>query len=272
MGHFEDSRGMPTTVLILGGWSPGPLTALKSRFRAQCSFLEPAIPMPPVGVGWCASPSFMMLVAELVLVPWLCVWVEDEAGISSAGAALATLGVISAAAVLARLCVAGLVRDSLRVGAQRAAATLRQHPVDVVVGFSWGGGVAADLLREGHLGVHGSPSVLLLAPTTAAIARCALQRDAASAIRIDAANRGRVYVFHASHDGFCPDAQRECWEATGATTHTCHDSHVFERQCSLDEISRALQTLCDIPVRSVPSVSEGNFIGSDNPSQCRVKR
>lgn len=249
-------RSVPTTVLILGGWSPGPLTVLKSRFHAQCLFLEPAIPMPPVGVGWCASPSCLLLVAELVLVPWLCWWLAAEAGISSVGGAIATLGVLSAAAMLARLCVAGLVRDALRVGVQSAQEIIRKRQVDVVVGFSWGGGVAADLLRNGHLGVSGSPSALLLAPTTAAIACCALRQDAASAIRIDAANCGRVYVFHASHDGFCPDAQRERWEATGATTHTCQDSHVFERQCSLDEISRALQTLCDVPVRSVP--------GSDN--------
>jgi hypothetical protein len=201
-------------------------------------------------VGWCASPFCLLLAAELVLVPWLCGWLVAGAGLASADAALGTLGVLAAAAVLARLCVAGLVRDALRVGALRAAAIMRERRVDVVLGFSWGGGVAASLLRDGRLGVQGSPSALLLAPTTAAIARCALGSDAASSIRVDAADRGRVYVFHASDDGFCPEAQRECWELTGATTHTCFDTHVFERSDSLDEISRALQTLCD--ARSVP--------------------
>ena len=115
-------------------------------------------------------------------------------------ASLAVIGVLIVAGLLARLCVAGLVRNSIRRGVKIAADLLRHRTVDAVspsglvfghgrarpepcsrilivqvVGFSWGGGVAAELLRQGKLGADGAPSALLLAPTTCAMARCALQ-------------------------------------------------------------------------------------------------
>jgi hypothetical protein len=237
------------TVLVLGGWSPGPLNLLKWRFRERCTFVEPEIPMPPVGVSWCVDPFCVLLVADLGLAPWLCSWLSSNARFSAAALILATGAVLIAAAVWARLCVAGLVRGAVRVGTQRAALLIRQRSVNIVMGFSWGGGVAAELLRQGRLGTSCTPAALLLAPTTAAIARFTLQDDPARVVHIDASDQGRVHVFHASDDGFCPDAQRECWEQTGATTHTCQDTHVFESASSLDEISRAFQSLCDLRAR-----------------------
>ena len=37
-------------VLILGGWSPGPLDFLRERFATACVFVEPALHMPPHGI------------------------------------------------------------------------------------------------------------------------------------------------------------------------------------------------------------------------------
>lgn len=228
------------TVAILGGWSPGPLDDLKWRFRERCTFVEPSsLPMPPVGVSWCADPFCVLLLADVVLLTWLCSWLSSSAGLSSGLILLAVCGVLVAAVVIARVCVAGLVRGAMRVGANRTLSLIRQRSVDIVVGFSWGGGVAAKLVEQGGIGTDSTPAVLLLAPTTSAISRCALLPDPASTIRIDSALRNRVHVFHASYDGFCPASQTVLWEQTGATMHLCRDSHVFEQASSLDEIACA---------------------------------
>jgi len=239
------TRNATIKVLVLGGWSPGPLSYLKRRFRSdRFVFVEPAIPMPPMGFAWCWDPFCLLLVVNLVFTSWLCNWLAQGAELSGSLAALTVAGTLIVAAGVARLCVAGLVRGAMRVGARRSSALIRQHNYDMVVGFSWGGGVAAQLLLQGKLGTQETPAVLLLAPTTAAMGRFAMRPDAASSIQVEPGNRNRVVVFHASDDGFCPDAQRVRWEATGATAHTCHDSHVFEHTRSLDVIADAFLSMC----------------------------
>ena len=55
-------------VLILGGWSPGPLDSLRWAVRDECiDFFEPAMHMPPAGFRWC-------LTWEAVLLA-MCAWV-----------------------------------------------------------------------------------------------------------------------------------------------------------------------------------------------------
>jgi hypothetical protein len=39
---------------VVGGWSPGPLDALRARMD-RVEFLEPTIPMPPSGCHWTAE-------------------------------------------------------------------------------------------------------------------------------------------------------------------------------------------------------------------------
>merc|ERR1719429_552724 len=51
-------------VLVLGGWSPGPLDVLRSRFR-DTDFHEPNIPMPPAGCRWCINPFWAALLLYL---------------------------------------------------------------------------------------------------------------------------------------------------------------------------------------------------------------
>ena len=40
----DDADGR-VRVLVLGGWSPGPLDFLRERFANECVFLEPALHM-----------------------------------------------------------------------------------------------------------------------------------------------------------------------------------------------------------------------------------
>ena len=49
MAHHERER--PRRVLVMGGWSPGPLDVLRARMD-RVEFLEPTIPMPPSGCHW----------------------------------------------------------------------------------------------------------------------------------------------------------------------------------------------------------------------------
>ena len=56
-----------TLVLVLGGWSPGPLDALRWAMRDQeVDFLEPPLHMPPAGVRWCCTWEALLLAC--------CIW------------------------------------------------------------------------------------------------------------------------------------------------------------------------------------------------------
>merc|ERR1712216_66252 len=124
-------------VLILGGWSPGPLDIIRGQFRG-CDFEEPNIPMPPSGLLWCCNPFCILLLGLFGLVPWLFTLTS---GLSTASQVAAALGILLGAAIGARLLVAGLVRFSILHGVWTATSAMERSRPDVVVGFSWGGAV-----------------------------------------------------------------------------------------------------------------------------------
>ena len=69
--------------------------------------------------------------------------------------------------LLLRLLLVGLVAFAIRDGLYVCGRAIRSHEPDVVLAFSWGGGVALWLLAEG---LWRGPT-LLLAPTVQAMAR-----------------------------------------------------------------------------------------------------
>ena len=143
-----------------------------------------------------------------------------------------------------RWMVAEIVRSSARRGVQMCLEILSEHHVDVVVGFSWGGAVLAELLVEGLVGGEDQPAALLIAPTTAAIARLSRQQDAA--LRVPPTNDlmvGRVHVVHADQDGFyCPHADR--WQQVpGVELTMLNDNHVFQKQNSRSVLLDILMSL-----------------------------
>lgn len=229
------------TVLILGGWSPGPLNLIKRNFYGICSFLEPSIPMPPMGCSWCLDIGMAMLAVMIGLTVWACVILDDFIK-SRAWLAVARLAVIVTGLVLSRLCVAATVRGSMQKGVNIASRILREQNVAVVIGFSWGGGVLAEMLRLGLVGGPDEPAVLLIAPTTVIMASFAMRTDAPLTIRIPDSASQRVHVCHGTYDeSFCPHSER--WGLTGATFHLIRDNHVFCRQESVRELSNVLATL-----------------------------
>ena len=228
-------------VLVLGGWSPGPLDALRWAVRDKAvEFHEPPMHMPPAGCRWCCTWEAALLGALV----YLCI--SLVAGDHSArqwpvglqvGALLLSVGGIFVAVVL-------LVRGSIRRSVQTAANVIAQQHIDVVVGFSWGGGVGCWLLANGHIRWRGP--TILLAPTVAAMASAAclpLPRFYARAEESTGATSADapafVQVFHATDDGFCPDSQHAALAATGAATFTCRDIHIFAEPRSEQEIVAA---------------------------------
>ena len=153
-------------VLILSGWSDGPLPALEHSLRQRgLRCVRVPVPMPPCGVYWCANP-FLLLLAGVV---WLAIYAWNECKLEPF--VVFAILIIAGALVAARLCVAGVVRFAEWHGAANAKRLLARHRVALVVGFSWGGGIAHRLLASRSW----RGPTLLLAPTTVAMARCSLR-------------------------------------------------------------------------------------------------
>ena len=200
-------------VVVLGGWSPGPLGYLE-RELPEFEFVPVSIPMPPCGCLWLANPFVALLVAFFAVgAPWLG---ELAVRAEPPGVRwLLVVACIGACIVVARFLVAGVVRFAIWHGgcaAQRAISATKKSGGEpcLVIGFSWGGGVLHFLLASG--GWRGP--ALLLAPTTSAMCGAALVRPwpplAASAGE-------RTEVVHAIWDGFCPPAQEQLYRDAGCT-------------------------------------------------------
>ena len=216
-------------VLILSGWSDGPLPALEHSLRQRgLRCVRVPLPMPPCGVYWCANP-FLLLLAGVV---WLAIYAINELTLEPA--ALYIVLIIAAALVAARLCVAGVVRFAEWHGAANAKRLLARHRVALVVGFSWGGGIAHRLLASRSW----RGPTLLLAPTTIAMARCALR----SPQRLDDA---RLRVVLASQDGFVPrTATEDLYEAVAVVP----DDHPLCGRAARDAIAGASAELLSEPL------------------------
>ena len=66
-----------TLVLVLGGWSPGPLDALRRAMRGhEVDFLEPPLHMPPAGIRWCCTWEAVLLACCI----WLALFLLTRGG------------------------------------------------------------------------------------------------------------------------------------------------------------------------------------------------
>jgi hypothetical protein len=255
-----DSDVAPVRVLILGGWSPGPLDYIQERFSATCTFVEPALHMPPHGVRWCCTWE----AALLAVVAWASWYSLSH---------FAAWSVLFLAALPPLVVL--LVRGSIRRSVAAANAAIAEHAIEVVVGFSWGGGIGCWLLRDGTW----TGPTLLLAPTINAMASAArltpvatpffrvhrhsanspqralcLERsplrggagddDDEPAADADGASRA-VQVFHATYDGFCPASQVHALRSTGAVVHVCRDGHTLDSEQTLDEVGESFVGLLE---------------------------
>ena len=270
MNSMKTPRDARVRVLVLGGWSPGPLAHLREQFAESCVFVEPALHMPPHGVRWCCTWEFLLLAVAafsalkaLALPGW---W--------KLALSLPALAILP---ILVRL----LVRGSIRRSVAAATAAHVEH-VEVVVGFSWGGGVACWLLangaseeeEDGGRSLGAAQEWLLLAPTLDAMASAAglpprsrpdvrLGIERATFALLDDEDEGRdsdgagpgaatscnVHIIHAANDPFCPDAQLRALQATRASMHVCRDAHTLDSPWTLDEVARVFAGLLELARR-----------------------
>ena len=139
-------------VIIVGGWSPGPLLHLKSHLHHNyyrvCNIVEPNnIPMPPFGGCWCCDIIILGTIVLLIGLNWLLNWILSDVVHSIISTLLHLVVVI----VWFRIFAAVVVRRSIERGIQivmneiiirphHLSSTGSNNPT-IVIGFSWGGAV-----------------------------------------------------------------------------------------------------------------------------------
>lgn len=233
------------TVLVLGGWSPGPLPFIEHGFARDLRFVHVPIPMPPSGVLWMANPFCFLLAGYLFgLAPWLVSLAQ--AGLDAPAAAGVIVGIVLASLVICRALLAGLVRFSIADSVWRAQRAIAREAPVVIIGFSWGGGVAHWLMSPPAR--YDGP-VLLLAPTTAAMRGAALTRWPS----ITSAD---VEVVHATRDGFCPTSQVAAYQQAGCQVHVVDDEHVL---CSGSTVQLILRVVSNLTAAGRPPPNAGNL-------------
>lgn len=132
-------------VLVLGGWSPGPLLYLRDFLLSQSvtTLYVRKLPMPPIpAFSWCFHAKTMFMIGLIITLMWL---LKDLfSGVQ--------LTVLSIAAILIwfRLFAAVVVRVAINTSIQIALKTLREYEGRkvVVIGFSWGGAVSTVILTN----------------------------------------------------------------------------------------------------------------------------
>jgi hypothetical protein len=129
-------------VLIVGGWSPGPLMYLKSFLSShRCSIVEPRnLPMPPFPGSWCCDPKVMAMFIVLIVLLWMSSRIHHYAP-----SVLWNVVAVVAALVWVRLLALVVVRSSIRKSIQICLEVIRQQEEGnvnvIVIGFSWGAAV-----------------------------------------------------------------------------------------------------------------------------------
>lgn len=236
-------------VLVLGGWSPGPIPSLPLQgYRV----LQPPIPMPPIS-NW-MTKTILAWSILLGAVVWIGLTTATALRVER-GASLAPklvfLGTLLVGLVGFRLLVMLVVRSSLKEGVQICRDLLRDYPVVAVLGFSWGAALWAEVLAESAADDELPPSILMVPPTLR-VAQCAWIKDAA--VRLHERSAGvssTVMVVHASEDQlYCPHTDR--WEGiNGVHLEVLRDTHILAQRRSKRHILE-LWTKMMRPTKAVP--------------------
>ena len=210
----DEAFEQPPIVLVLSGWSDGPLDELRLRCH-HIDFVTVTIPTPPVGAAWLRNPYVAALVVLAGLTGSAC---ELAAAVfpSSVGRAV-KLGVVVLTLALARYLVARLVRFAITRGVEEAKLHIARHRPDAIVGFSWGGGVVWELISQG---AWAGPA-LLLAPTVCALAKVAMKPPPWPTLP----DGVHVDVVTPEFDSFCPKSQANLFSACGCHCYTVADHH-----------------------------------------------
>ena len=131
----------PPAVIILGGWSPGPLLYLQDFLASnQCRIVELPIPMPPIPGSWCRDTTVLGWVVLLVLIiVGLASYAPDDL--------YWFLFAFVVFPIWFRILAAIVVRRSIQQGIQTARRAIRENEgrESILLGFSWGAAVSSFL-------------------------------------------------------------------------------------------------------------------------------
>ena len=236
--------GSPQRVLMLSGWSDGPLGILQYAFP-DVQFIKLEIPTPPAGTLWLWNRYVALLACFLCLVA--VGFMKLLRGTLKPHSALVVMGLLGCVFFL-RLLVYNIVRvsvkDSMRALLQ-AIGDKEAPDIAAIVGFSWGGGVLWQMMCESATAkaLQNIP-VLLLAPTIEANAKCSGQRYLPPQEKDPGFSK--VHVVCGSNDPFCPPSQEAlvAKQSRGkAHFHTVDDDHVLFSSVSRRLYCRLLQQM-----------------------------
>ncbi len=231
-----------TRVIFVGGWSPGPLTNLKQVVVMRShEMINPSglnLYMPPFPGLWCLHPVFIFAVLGFpASIHWVCSSMAPLYYVP-----LVILLVLGWGKLFLDFVVPLIVRSAI----DSSIGRIHREGIDcgkvLIIGFSWGGCIVAEMIARGMVGQANQPSAILIAPTTALLARVAHQDDAASRIaRMELENvQSRITVVHGSFDtSFCPHQNR--WDnISGVELVTLRDDHIFMTPSSLETLEHIL--------------------------------
>ena len=251
------------TALILGGWSPGPFYYLESYLEHDKGYrlVRPALEMPPMTIGWCCQWQVILLLSVYAMFLWFMrQWCRRLRRQDTAWPVVGAYLLILVATVLwFRILVALAVHSSIQSNVKKCRQLIEDYNISLVLGFSWGGAVAAELLVDRKIAArhekdatipttpihnyqerdnivdtsqrHGI-SFLLMAPTTSVVASLDWFQPRDASLRVSSRLDSAVVVVHASNDAaFCPHAER--WRGIPSVEWTVlRDNHVFLRPSS----------------------------------------
>jgi hypothetical protein len=127
------------TVLVVGGWSPGPLLYLSSVLTSYNVVQPRRLPMPPFPGSWCCHPKFLL--ASIVCgIFW---WLSCQPNVNVAWKLLS----IVATLLMIRVVAATAVRTSIDMATDSCLEAIRPYNRNIVlIGFSWGGAVGTNCI------------------------------------------------------------------------------------------------------------------------------
>lgn len=256
----------PVRVLVLGGWSPGPLALLAwaqtnedggveyppgtFRKRRPLTFVDAEIPTPPSGMRWLWNPWLPVFIVQLCLCYWMTenivkpswrTYSSPTPSGSTPGIITVFVGVIGPVLLMAvgiRYIAAMVAWHAIQTCVAKAARELHKGDIDIVAAFSWGAGALCWLLKQ-HPELCQNVPMLLMAPTASTMAFVA-----ATSFPSFKTNE-IVTVALARDDPFCGTEQELMLRKTGAKIEGDLDGgHAFLEQEAQKVILQHFDKMC----------------------------
>ena len=218
-------------ILVLSGWSDGPLHPLQYHLNNEVQFIQVHIPTPPAGCRWLLNPYLCLLLGLLYCTPMLFRSISSSVFPSSSLHYISIMGLVLLLCIALRKTVAYLVQYAVRDSVRIVTKAIEKYNPIAIVGFSWGAGILYEILDvwQGH--------ALLLAPTIFPISSiastpCTEYNDEAT--RATTGHR-RVVIVCGDDDPFCSASQKKFLTTTTPFEYiSVHDDHVLCEKTTRD--------------------------------------